>query len=93
MDSGAAAAIDAGAAVAIRGLAHSFGELEVLAGLDLTSPPHAVLGLVGPSGCGKSTLLSIIGHQVGSAIQNARLYEEASHRSRQIMTLAKVFSK
>jgi GAF domain-containing protein len=27
---------------------------------------------------------------VGSAIQNARLYEEASHRSRQITTLAKV---
>jgi NitT/TauT family transport system ATP-binding protein len=60
MDSGAAAAIDAGVAVAIRGLAHSFGELEVLAGLDLTSPPHTVLGLVGPSGCGKSTLLEIL---------------------------------
>lgn len=36
------------------------------------------------------TLLSIIGHQVGSAIRNARLYEETSQRSRQIMTLAKV---
>ena len=38
----------------------------------------------------EKTLLSIIGHQVGGAIQNARLYEEASHRSRQITTLAKV---
>lgn len=38
----------------------------------------------------EKTLLSIIGHQVGSAIRNARLYEETSHRSRQITTLAKV---
>jgi ABC-type nitrate/sulfonate/bicarbonate transport system ATPase subunit len=60
MDAGAAATIDAGAAVAIRGLSHSFGELEVIAGLDLEAPPHAVLGLVGPSGCGKSTLLEIL---------------------------------
>src|SRR5215468_6377355 len=36
------------------------------------------------------TLLSIIGHQVGSAIQNARLYQETAHRSRQITTLAQV---
>ncbi|HEX4999492.1 MAG TPA: GAF domain-containing protein [Terriglobia bacterium] len=38
----------------------------------------------------EKTLLSIIGHQVGSAIQNARLFEETSHRSRQISTLAQV---
>lgn len=38
----------------------------------------------------EKTLMSIIGHQVGSAIQNARLYEETSQRSRQITTLAKV---
>jgi signal transduction protein with GAF and PtsI domain len=39
---------------------------------------------------GEKTLLSIIGLQVGSAIRNARLYEETSQRSRQITTLAKV---
>jgi len=38
----------------------------------------------------EKTLLSIIGLQVGSAIRNARLYEETSQRSRQITTLAKV---
>jgi len=38
----------------------------------------------------EKTLLSIIGHQVGSAIQNARLYQETAHRSRQITTLAQV---
>ena len=62
MESGVAATApdDAGAAVAIRGLSHSFGELEVIAGLDLEAPAHTVLGLVGPSGCGKSTLLEIL---------------------------------
>jgi signal transduction protein with GAF and PtsI domain len=38
----------------------------------------------------EQTLLSIIGLQVGSAIRNARLYEETAQRSRQITTLAKV---
>jgi ABC-type nitrate/sulfonate/bicarbonate transport system ATPase subunit len=52
--------MQAGAAVSIRGLEHSFGELRTLAGLDLEAPPHSVLGLVGPSGCGKSTLLEIL---------------------------------
>ena len=36
------------------------------------------------------TLLSILGHQVGGAIENARLYEETSLRSKQISTLAEV---
>src|ERR1051325_3103992 len=38
----------------------------------------------------ETTLLSIIGHQVGGAIENARLYQETARRSRQISTLAQV---
>jgi signal transduction protein with GAF and PtsI domain len=38
----------------------------------------------------ETTLLSIIGHQVGSAIENARLYQETILRSAQISTLAQV---
>jgi ABC-type nitrate/sulfonate/bicarbonate transport system ATPase subunit len=49
-----------GAAVAIRGIRHAYGELEAIAALDLEIPAHGVLGLVGPSGCGKSTLLELI---------------------------------
>jgi NitT/TauT family transport system ATP-binding protein len=48
------------AAVSIRGLRHSYGELETIGHLDLEVPAHGVLGLVGPSGCGKSTLLELI---------------------------------
>ena len=46
--------------VSIHGLAHSYGELQTIADLDLEVPAHGVLGLVGPSGCGKSTLLELI---------------------------------
>jgi NitT/TauT family transport system ATP-binding protein len=49
-----------GAAVSIRDLGHSYGELTTVERLELELPPHGVLGLVGPSGCGKSTLLELI---------------------------------
>jgi ABC-type nitrate/sulfonate/bicarbonate transport system ATPase subunit len=49
-----------GVAVSARDLAHSYGELEAIAQIDLEAPAHGVLGLVGPSGCGKSTLLELI---------------------------------
>ncbi len=38
----------------------------------------------------EQTLLSIIGHQVGGAISNARLYEEAERRTLQLSTLVQV---
>jgi NitT/TauT family transport system ATP-binding protein len=50
----------AGASIAIRGLGHSYDDLETIERLDLTVPARGVLGLVGPSGCGKSTLLELI---------------------------------
>jgi ABC-type nitrate/sulfonate/bicarbonate transport system ATPase subunit len=49
-----------GVAVSIRGLRHSYGQLQTIERLDLEAPAHGVLGLVGPSGCGKSTLLELI---------------------------------
>ncbi len=49
-----------GTEIALRRLGQSFGELEVIARLDLELAPRGVLGVVGPSGCGKSTLLELI---------------------------------
>ncbi len=49
-----------GGDVSIRGLGHSYGNLQAIELLDLDVPAHGVLGLVGPSGCGKSTLLELI---------------------------------
>jgi polar amino acid transport system ATP-binding protein len=44
-------------AVRIQGVRKSFGELEVLRGIDLVVEDHEVVGLIGASGSGKSTLL------------------------------------
>ena len=47
-------------AVRIEGLHKSFGELEVLKGIDLVVHEHEVVCLIGSSGSGKSTLLRCI---------------------------------
>ncbi|MDO5394427.1 MAG: ABC transporter ATP-binding protein [Bacteroidales bacterium] len=39
----------------------SYGDVEVLRGVDLCIEPHRVTCIVGPSGAGKSTLLQILG--------------------------------
>jgi NitT/TauT family transport system ATP-binding protein len=46
--------------ISVRGLEHSYGDLETISCLDLDVPAHGVVGLVGPSGCGKSTLLELV---------------------------------
>jgi len=43
--------------IAVRGLHKSYGELEVLKGVDVTAMPGKVIALIGSSGSGKSTLL------------------------------------
>jgi polar amino acid transport system ATP-binding protein len=47
-------------ALRIEGLHKSFGDLEVLRGVDLTLAEHEVVCLIGSSGSGKSTLLRCI---------------------------------
>jgi polar amino acid transport system ATP-binding protein len=49
-----------GEALRIEGLHKSFGDLEVLRGIDLVVAEHEVICLIGASGSGKSTLLRCI---------------------------------
>jgi polar amino acid transport system ATP-binding protein len=47
-------------AVELHGVHKSFGEVEVLRGIDLEVEEHGVVCLIGASGSGKSTLLRCI---------------------------------
>ncbi|MEV7234083.1 amino acid ABC transporter ATP-binding protein [Streptomyces sp. NPDC051020] len=51
---------DMAAAIEIQGLHKSFGDVEVLRGIDFTVAPGEVVCVVGPSGSGKSTLLRCV---------------------------------
>lgn len=50
----------AGHAVELRGLHKSFGDVQVLKGIDFTVEPGQVVCVIGPSGSGKSTLLRCV---------------------------------
>lgn len=47
--------------IKIQGIEKSFGQLQVLKGIDLEIGKGEVVSIVGPSGAGKTTLLQIIG--------------------------------
>ena len=47
-------------AIVIEGVRKSFGDRDVLDGLDLEVPTGCVLALLGPNGAGKTTLISIL---------------------------------
>ncbi|MCT2591478.1 amino acid ABC transporter ATP-binding protein [Streptomyces sp. N2-109] len=59
-DGGPGTPAESGEAIQIEGLHKSFGDLEVLKGIDLSVKRGEVVCVIGPSGSGKSTLLRCV---------------------------------
>ena len=68
----------------VTGLAKSFGDTEVLRGVDLTVPAGSLVALLGPSGCGKTTLLRSIAGLERPEAGEVRVGERVATRARHV---------
>ena len=79
--------------IKIKGLKKSFGDLEVLKGVDLEVKQGEVVAIIGPSGTGKSTLLRCINYletpDEGSVSVNGVEVDTLKHNKKQIYDLRK----
>lgn len=75
--------------LSVRGLCHSYGELEVLKGLDFDLDAGEVFGLLGPNGSGKSTAFAVIAglqaRQSGDIKFEGRAIQSADRQMRSAM--------
>src|ERR1700710_2793750 len=67
-----------GLSLTIRGLRKSFGDNQVLRGIDLHIPAGQFVAIVGRSGCGKSTLLRLIAGLETASAGNISFGEQAA---------------
>ena len=69
-------------AIELRDVTKSFGQVAVLAGVDLSVSRHSRVGIVGPSGGGKTTILKIVAGLLDPDTGLARVEDAASARQR-----------
>jgi sulfonate transport system ATP-binding protein len=74
-----------GLSLTIRGLRKSFGDNEVLRGIDLHIPAGQSVAIVGRSGCGKSTLLRLIADLETATAGTISLGEDARPEDVRVM--------
>ncbi|TDC60334.1 ATP-binding cassette domain-containing protein [Actinomadura sp. GC306] len=78
-------------AIQADGLEKRFGETRALAGVSLTAPPGAVLGVLGPNGAGKTTMTRILATLIEPTGGSARVggfdVVKEAHRVRQLIGL------
>ncbi len=72
-----------GAAITVRGLRKSYGDTEVVRGLDFEVAPGEIFGFLGPNGAGKTTTIEILeGYRARSAGEIRVLGIDPAHATR-----------
>lgn len=84
---------DSVARIEIRNLEIRFGQLEVMAGMNLSIGSGEFVSLLGPSGCGKSTLLRIIAGLLKPASGLVHVGYKAPDKNDSGSTLGMMFQK
>ena len=76
------------AGVSLKGIRKSFGDNEIVRGVDLEIAPGEFMVLVGPSGCGKTTLLRLVAGlekaDAGDISIGGKLVNDAAPRERDV---------
>lgn len=79
--------------IRVRGLKKSFGEKQILKGIDLEVPTGETIVIIGPSGSGKSTVLRCINRlehpEEGKLLIGAREYDLAHATKKEILSIRK----
>lgn len=79
--------------IRVRGLKKSFGEKQILKGIDLEVPTGETIVIIGPSGSGKSTVLRCINRlehpEEGRLLIGAREYDLAHATKKEILSIRK----
>jgi ABC-2 type transport system ATP-binding protein len=73
------------AAIHIRGLRKSYGELEAVRGIDLEIRRGEIFGLIGPDGAGKTSVFQILGGVMAATAGEAIVFGQTAREARSLI--------
>jgi ABC-2 type transport system ATP-binding protein len=69
-------------AIRIRGLGKSYGDTEVVRGIDLDIDRGEIFGLIGPDGAGKTSVFQILGGVMAATVGEAKVFGQTTRDAR-----------
>src|SRR5262249_28049205 len=72
------------AAISVRGLRKSYGELEAVRGVDLGIERGEIFGVIGPDGAGKTSVFQILGGVMAATAGEALIFGQTSREARSV---------
>jgi ABC-2 type transport system ATP-binding protein len=73
------------AAIIVRGLRKSYGDLEAVRGVDLEIGRGEIFGIIGPDGAGKTSVFQILGGVTAATAGEALIFGQTSREARSVV--------